>query len=225
MSVKWKLFLILLLGIFTSAAAGVYMSQHPTSIAVFDAGSELPHETRATQVSQDILAYPERSNYQTIPLSSINSHLQGRDPATLALNAFDDIASSNGPRKVEVVYPQRNQALVTITQIHRQDKLVGAIKYRVEMNTFGRSLLVSSPPVWQIVWAGSQVQCVTATPSQRGIQNSKFSGEKFRVMEANTSLNGGDHPTGVAQKGTNSTFRPIQSLESLLRECDSPTAK
>lgn len=173
MSVKWKLFLILILGIFASAGAGVYMTQHQSSVPVFDANSELTQETQATQISQEIVAYPERSNYQTIPLSSINSNLQGSDPATLAMNAFYDIAPNRGSRKVEVVYPQRNQALVTITQIHRDGKSVGAIKYRAEMTTFGRSLLVSSPPVWQIVWAGSQVQCVPGSPPLREIQNSK----------------------------------------------------
>ncbi|MBW4641621.1 MAG: hypothetical protein KME23_01090 [Goleter apudmare HA4340-LM2] len=172
MSVKWKLFLILILSSF--ATAGVYITQNQPSVTIFEDTSELPPQIQASQISQEIVAYPERSDYKTIPLSRINSTLQGSDPATLALNAFDEIALVRGPRKVEVVYPQRNQALVTITQVQQTNEPVDAIKYRVEMTTFGRSLLVSSPPVWQIIWAGSQVQCIPRSQPLRGIQNSKF---------------------------------------------------
>ncbi|MBW4564286.1 MAG: hypothetical protein KME32_24725 [Mojavia pulchra JT2-VF2] len=171
MSVKWKLFLILILSIFTTAGAGVYMAQHQTSAPIVENTNGQSQQIAATQMSQNIETYPERSYYKTIPLEDINSTLQGSDPATLALNAFDEQASVEGTRKVEVVYPQRNQALVTITQIKRTDDLVGAVKYRVEMTTFGRSLLVSSPPVWQIVWAGSQVQCWTGNrPEKKSTQ-------------------------------------------------------
>ncbi|WP_017654247.1 hypothetical protein [Fortiea contorta] len=159
MTVKWKLFLILILSIFTTASAGVYITQNQPAVTIFETSNDQPQRTEATQISQDIIADSGRYNYKSIPLASISSTLQGSDPATLALNAVDDIASLGGTRKVEVVYPQRNQALVTITQIHGSDSLVGAIKYRVEMTTFGRSLLVSSPPVWQIVWAGAQRHC------------------------------------------------------------------
>jgi hypothetical protein len=63
-----------------------------------------------------------------------------------------------GQPLVEVVYPQPNQALVKITQVKQDDDSVDTIEYRVEMTTFGRSLLANSPPIWQIVWAGSQIQ-------------------------------------------------------------------
>ncbi len=159
MSAKLKLFLILILSVFATAGAGVYLTQHQPSVPIFETNSGSGQQMVATHQSQEVVAYSERSNYKTIPLESINSSLQGSDPATLALNVFDEIASVGGTRKVEVVYPQRNQALVMITQIKRSKDSVGAIKYRAEMTTFGRSLLVSSPPVWQIVWAGSQVQC------------------------------------------------------------------
>jgi hypothetical protein len=163
MSGKLKLFLILILSVFATAGAGVYLSQQQLSAPIAETNSETSNkqaqQVGATQQSQQIVAYSERSTYKTIPLETINSGLQGSDPATIALNAFEEIATPGGTRKVEVAYPQRNQAFVTITQIKRTGDSVSAIKYRVEMTTFGRSLFVSSPLVWQIVWAGSQVQC------------------------------------------------------------------
>jgi hypothetical protein len=163
MPIKWKLFLILVLSIFATAGAGVYFTQYQAPVTSVGTSNSQQQQFSAVQQSQDIVVYPERDNYQTIPLESINSVLQGSDPATLALNALEDIASTKGKRKVEVVYPQSNQALVTITQIQPNHDSVGAMKYRVQMNTFGRSLLVSSPPVWRIVWAGSQMQCLTGS--------------------------------------------------------------
>ncbi|AFY34983.1 hypothetical protein [Calothrix sp. PCC 7507] len=172
MKLTWKLFLILLLSVFATASAGVYINQIQPTVAILEPSNEPLQHMEATQISQDVVAYPERNNYKTILLDGINSTLQGSDPATLALNAFDDIASVRGTRKVEVVYPQRNQALVTITQTQRTNDAVGAIKYRVEMTTFGRSLFVSSPPVWQIVWAGSQVQCLPGSRPQNKLSKS-----------------------------------------------------
>ncbi|WP_392533375.1 hypothetical protein [Nostoc sp. C117] len=159
MSAKLKFFLIVILGIFATAGAGVYIIQHQPSAPIVETSNGQTQQVAAMHQSQEVLAYPERSDYRTIPLQKLNSSLQGSDPATLALNAFDDIASAQVTRKVEVVYPQRNQALVTITQINQGNDSVDGVKYRVEMTTFGRSLFISSPPVWQIVWAGSQVEC------------------------------------------------------------------
>ncbi|MBW4615143.1 MAG: hypothetical protein KME21_18100 [Desmonostoc vinosum HA7617-LM4] len=160
MSAKLKFLLILILSIFATAAAGVYLTQYQQFAPSVETSNGQTQQMDVVHQSQsDILAFPERSNYQSIPLESLSSSLQGSDPATLALNAFDELVSGSGTRKVEVVYPQRNQALVTITQIKQSSKLLGTIRYRVQMTTFGRSLLVSSPPVWQIVWAGSQKQC------------------------------------------------------------------
>ncbi|BAY94656.1 MULTISPECIES: hypothetical protein [unclassified Tolypothrix] len=167
MSVKWKLFLILILSMFATAGAGVYLSQNQPFATSIDITHGQTQQVAATQISQNIATESERIHYKTIPLESINSNLQGSDPATLALNAFEDTASDVGTRKVEVVYPQRNQALVTITQISHSNNLVGAVKYRFEMTTFGRSLLITSPPVWQIVWAGSQVQCLSGNRSRK----------------------------------------------------------
>ena len=158
MSAKLKFFLIVILSIFATAGAGVYIIQRQPPATIVETSDGQTQQVGAIHESQEVVAYSERSNYKTIPLEKINSSLQGSDPATLALNALDGIASVGGTRKVEVAYPQRNQALVTITQIKRGDDSVG-IKYRVEMTAFGRSLFVSSPPVWQIVWAGSQGKC------------------------------------------------------------------
>jgi hypothetical protein len=158
MSAKLKFFLIVILSIFATAGAGVYITQRQPPAPIVETSNGQTQQVGAIHESQEVVAYSERSNYKTIPLEKINSSLQGSDPATLALNALDGIALVKGTRKVEVAYPQRNQALVTITQIKQGDDSVG-IKYRVEMTAFGRSLFISSPPVWQIVWAGSQVEC------------------------------------------------------------------
>ncbi|MBW4426222.1 MAG: hypothetical protein KME50_17675 [Nostoc desertorum CM1-VF14] len=158
MSAKLKFFLIVILSVFATAGAGVYITQRQPPAPIVETGDGQTQQVGAIHQSQEVVAYLERSDYKTIPLEKINSSLQGSDPATLALNAFDGIASVGGTRKVEVAYPQRNQAFVTITQIKQGNDSVG-IKYRVEMTAFGRSLFISSPPVWQIVWAGSQVEC------------------------------------------------------------------
>ncbi|MEH1920090.1 hypothetical protein [Nostoc sp.] len=153
MSAKLKFFLIVILGIFATAGAGVYIIQGQASAPIVETSDGQTQQVAAIHQSQQIVAYPERSDYKIIPLEKLNSSLQGSDPATLALNAFEDIGVGR-TRKVEVAYPQRNQAFVTITQIKGGNDSVGTVKYRFEMTTFGRSLFISSPPVWQIVWAG-----------------------------------------------------------------------
>ncbi|MEH2062110.1 MAG: hypothetical protein V7K50_07490 [Nostoc sp.] len=153
MSAKLKFFLIVILSVFATAGAGVYIIQRQPSAPIVETTDGQTQQVLAIHQSQEVVAYPERSDYKTIPLEKLNSSLQGSDPATLALNAFEDIGVG-GTRKVEVAYPQRNQSFVTITQIKRGNDSVGTVRYRVEMTTFGRSLFISSPPVWQIVWAG-----------------------------------------------------------------------
>ncbi|MEH2300738.1 MAG: hypothetical protein V7K88_17485 [Nostoc sp.] len=165
MPAKLKFFLIVILSIFATTGAGVYITQSQQYAPIVETSKGFAQQVGAIHQSQEVVAYLERSDYKTIPLENINSSLQGSDPATLALNAFDDIALVGGTRKVEVAYPQRNQAFVTITPIKRSDDSVG-IKYRVEMTTFGRSLFISSPPVWEIVWAGSQVECWAGSRSK-----------------------------------------------------------
>lgn len=159
MSVNWKFLRILIVTILATVGAGVYLTQRQPSAPIVETNTLEPQHLEVSQQSQEIVTDPERSLYKTIPLYSLNSALQGSDPATLAINAFDDTPFVGRSRKVEVVYPQRNQAIVTITQIKQTEDRVSDIKYRVEMTTFGRSLLVSSPAVWQIVWAGSQMNC------------------------------------------------------------------
>jgi len=154
MSANLKFFLIVIPSIFATAGAGVYITQCQQSVPIIETNDGQTQQVGVIHQSQKVVAYSERSDYKTIPLERLNSSLQGSDPATLALSAFDDPALAGATRKVEVAYPQRNHALVTITQIKRGDDAVGAVKYRVEMTTFGRSLFISSPPVWQIVWAG-----------------------------------------------------------------------
>ncbi|ABA22783.1 conserved hypothetical protein [Trichormus variabilis ATCC 29413] len=159
MSGKLKLFLILLLSIFVTAGAGVYLHQYQDHTLIVDNSSSTPQQLSVVKNSQEVLHDPERIQYKNIPLSGINSPLQGSDPKTLALNFLDDFTVAGGKRKVEIAYPQHNQALVTVTQVSKSKDTSGEIKYRLEMNSLGRSLFASSPPVWQIVWVGSQISC------------------------------------------------------------------
>lgn len=172
MSAKFKLFLILILSVFATAA-GVYVIQHQPPALITGTANGQQQKLSVEKQSSEFLAYPERSHYQTIPLENINSALQGSDPATLALNALDEVASGVRIHQVEVAYPQPNQALVTITQVKQaKDNSGSAIRYRIEMSRFGRSLLVSSPPIWEIIWAGSQVQCFSRSPAHNKLSNS-----------------------------------------------------
>lgn len=172
MSARLKFFLISILSIFATAGTGVYITQRQSSAPVSSQKNAQQQQFSATTAS-NIEVYTERVKYKVIPLQNLNSSLQGSEPATLALNALDDVVSEKATRKVEVVYPQPNQAMVTITQMKQTDNAAGAVKYRVEMTTFGRSLFITSPPVWQIVWAGSQVQCWSGNrPHKRSNSNS-----------------------------------------------------
>ncbi len=160
MSAKLRNFVILILSLLGSIATVVYLTnRQPNSQASATKNNEQRQSLLANQ-TQEVVLYPERSHYKTIPLEKINSVLQGSDPADLALNAFEDSPRDIIKPHVEVVYPKPNHALVTITQTLVKSHFTRAIKYRVELTTFGRSILVSSPRVWQIVWAGSQTQCL-----------------------------------------------------------------
>jgi hypothetical protein len=155
---QWNFVLILLLSILLTAAAGVYFSQEQAGRIIGENASPPQQKLAAIQHTQDIEVYPERQEYETILLENITAPLHGSDPATLAMNVMDDQLLASGRREVEVIYPQPNQALVKIQQYLSDDAELPMIEYRVEMNTLGRSLLVTSPPIWQIVWAGSQIQ-------------------------------------------------------------------
>jgi hypothetical protein len=158
MLVKFKFFLIIIVSIFATTIVGVYMTQRPRDVAISEVPNTQPEELTTVNRIEDITENPERQKYKSIPLESIDSSLRGADPATLALNAFDNVVSDTS-RKVEVVYQEPNQAFVTITQ-PKGSKSLRLLRYRVEMSSFGRSLLASSPPVWEIVWAGSQANCL-----------------------------------------------------------------
>ncbi|MHC5829439.1 MAG: hypothetical protein ACYT04_79350, partial [Nostoc sp.] len=114
----------MILSIFATAGAGAYIIHRQPSAPIIETNHGQTQQVAAIHQSQEVVGYLERSDYKTIPLEKINSSLQGSDPATLALNAFEDIAVG-GTRKVEVVYPQRNQSFVTITEIKRGDDSVG----------------------------------------------------------------------------------------------------
>ncbi|MGB3637866.1 MAG: hypothetical protein WBA39_09875 [Rivularia sp. (in: cyanobacteria)] len=162
MSAKLKFFLVFTLSTFaTAVVAGIYkiIQWHSnTSYTV-----ENQQQIQAKQISSQKLATtPSRSKYKSIPLTRFRTVLRGSDPAALAINAFDTTQSkgSKSNRKVEVIYPQPNQAMVTITQTNLASSKPKPIEYRVELTSFGRSLFVTSPPLWQIVWAGSYEQCL-----------------------------------------------------------------
>jgi len=170
LSGKWKFLRILLLSILATAATSVYITQHQPAAIIANTENVEEPQFSVMHNSENIVVYPERVDYKSIPLESLNSSLQGSDPATLALNAVGDVELEKATRKVEVTYPQHNQALVTITDIPDNSNSVTAIKYRVEMNTFGRSLLISSPPVWEIIWAGSQIQCKPGSRQSKSLK-------------------------------------------------------
>ncbi|WP_337907085.1 hypothetical protein [Iningainema tapete] len=145
----------MILSIFATAATVVYLCEHQPSKDISGVDSPQPQQLSATEPAEE---NQWRAKYKPIPLDQLNS-ASGSDPANLALNALDETESIGVARMVEVNYPQPNQAMVTITQRIPKKNSLRAVKYRVEMTTFGRSLLVSSPRVWRIIWAGSLVQC------------------------------------------------------------------
>ncbi len=159
MSAKLKIFVILILGIFATTTAGVIFTNRQPSTPILANPTRQAQSVSAVIPTQNGVVDPERAKYKTIPLENIKSALQGSDPATLAVEAFDSVGG-NYKRKVEVIYPQPNQALVIITQAKqgkqsKQSKSLNyPVRYRVELSTFGRTLFVSEPPMWQIVWAG-----------------------------------------------------------------------
>ncbi len=155
MSAKSKIVFILILSIFATISAGVVFNNSNSSPLVYtNQNAQAQQPPVATEA--DIAANPERAKYKKIPLESIKSALQGTDPASLAMEAFDTNGIERKPRKVEVAYPQPNQALVTITQNDLVKNSRDAVRYRVELSTFGRTILATSPPMWQIVWVGKR---------------------------------------------------------------------
>jgi len=166
MSAKFKFFLVFTLSTFATAVfAGVYRIKQWHSNQLNTAGNQ--QHNQAKQFSnQKNIAVSYKGRYRSIPLTRFRTILRGTDPAALAVNALDTTQSDVGSRKVEVVYPQPNQAMVTITQTNLASSKPNPVKYRVKLTSFGRSLFVNSPPLWQIVWAGSSEQCLTSTTAR-----------------------------------------------------------
>lgn len=158
MSAKLKIFLVLILSIFaTTFVVGIYIiKQWDSHRLSTDKNQE---QIKAHNISNQKLVDPSRLKYKSIPLTRLNTVLKGTDPAALAINALNTTQSKEISRKVEVVYPQPNQAMVTITETNLASSEQTPVKYRVELTSFGRSLFVNSPSLWEIVWAGSYEQC------------------------------------------------------------------
>lgn len=156
MSAKSKIVFILILSIFATISASAIFNSYNSSTLVYTNQNAQAQQPPVAMQSAEIAANPERAKYKTIPLESIKSALQGTDPASLAMEAFDTNGSVAKPRKVEVAYPQPNQALVTITQQDLVKNSRNAVRYRVELSSFGRTILATSPPMWQIVWVGKR---------------------------------------------------------------------
>jgi hypothetical protein len=156
MSAKSKIVFILILSIFATISASVIFNSSNSSTLVRTNQNAQAQQPPVAIEAADIAANPERAKYKTIPLESIKSALQGTDPASLAMDAFDTTGIERKPRKVEVAYPQPNQALVTITQKDLVKNPRDAVYYRVELSSFGRTILATSPPMWQIVWVGKR---------------------------------------------------------------------
>ncbi len=165
MSAKLKFFLAFTLGIFgTAVLAGVYTIKqwHSSQLSI----ARKQQQIQAKQIStQNIIVNAYSFQYKTIPLKRFTTSLKGTDPTALAVNAFDPNHLKNLDRKVEVVYPQPNQAMVTITQTDIAASKPKPIKHRVKLTSFGRSLFLTSPPLWQIVWAGTSEQCLADATS------------------------------------------------------------
>jgi hypothetical protein len=160
MSAKLKFFLVFALSTFaTAAVAGIYKIKAWHSNRPYIAEKQQQIQAKQTS-SQNLAITSSRRKFKSIPLTKFRTVLRGSDPAALAINAFDTTQSKGSNRKVEVIYPQPNQAMVTITQTNEASPKPKPIKYRVELTSFGRTMFVSSPPLWQIVWAGYYEQCL-----------------------------------------------------------------
>ncbi|WP_342745963.1 hypothetical protein [Brunnivagina elsteri] len=159
--------MILLLSIFATATAGSILTNRQLNTAISTNQNVQAQQPRVAIPTTNLAINPERAKYKTIPLESVKSGLQGSDPASLAMDVFDTYKSDMPPglssayrtkRQVEVVYPYANQALVTITQNVTVRNYPTTIRYRVELTSFGITILANSPPMWKIVWVGLQEQ-------------------------------------------------------------------
>jgi hypothetical protein len=184
MSVKLKLFLILILSLFVTATSAALISQQSPKLANdFSKNQQQPLVLSSPVSVNNTVSEPERIGYKTIPLENLKSALQGTDPEALAMQVVEDIQGFEPDwrkQQVEITYPSPNQILIKITQstipknFSKKGNLQQVVsgntaksqgnkslaakyqKYQVELTSIGSTVLVSSPPMWQIVWAGSE---------------------------------------------------------------------
>lgn len=118
--------------------------------------SPIPPSSLTAQLVSDRIP-TERQNYKPISLAEFAPNtLVGANPKAIALSVFGNIESEGGSQEVTVNYPQRERAIVMITQTGVADDSIGAIRYRVELQ---QNQTAQASKQWEIVWAGSQVKC------------------------------------------------------------------
>lgn len=145
-----KIVLVMLLG------AAISLSACGSQRSLSANSSPIPPSSLTAELVSD-RTLDQRQNYQSISLAEFAPNaLVGTNPKAIALSVFGNIESEGGSQEVTVDYPQRDRAIVTITQTGVADDSIGAIRYRVELQK-NRSAQASKQ--WEIVWAGSQVKC------------------------------------------------------------------
>jgi hypothetical protein len=145
-----KIFLVMLLG------AAISLSACGSQRSLRANPSPVPPSSLTAQLVSDRIP-AERQNYQPISLAQFAPNaLVGTNPKAIALSAFGNIESEGGSQGVTVDYPQRDRAIVTITQTGVADDSIGAIRYRVELQ---QNPTAQAGKPWKILWAGSQVKC------------------------------------------------------------------
>ncbi len=174
MSAKSNILILVIISIFAIVAGGLrFINPQPSTQIDTSKSRQQPNLPAAIPIGR-VVAHTNEEKYTSIPLDRIKYSRQGTNPEVLAMNAFYNIKLKSKIHKIEVIYPRPNQALVTITQIRPVGDNMEVMKYRARLSTFGRSLLVSSPPLWQIVWAGYKKQC-WHSPLQKGIKKTSVS--------------------------------------------------
>ncbi|HEY9604161.1 MAG TPA: hypothetical protein V6C85_21280, partial [Allocoleopsis sp.] len=92
--------------------------------------SPIPPSSLTAQLVSDRIP-TERQNYKPISLAEFAPNtLVGANPKAIALSVFGNIESEGGSQEVTVNYPQRERAIVMITQTGVADDSIGAIRYR-----------------------------------------------------------------------------------------------
>ena len=118
-----------------------------------------------SKVDRDSSPDKVRNNYHSLVLREVWSEPIGSDPQQVALSALGLTEKvENETEVVEVTYPQKNKAIVTISQTNLADDSVFGIRYRVEFAPYGS---MSENKKWRVIWAGKQYKC----QSNRGHQD------------------------------------------------------